>query len=656
MNKTTISALLFAGLCASGASAQDNIIPPARLGIFGGANINLFSPDIQAWRGTIPQDTAFVGFTNVAERIVDGSSTLGLNLGIMGGVPLSRTIHLSGRIGYNNLSGSGELVQTNPTTTVTNVADISYSTLEVSPVVEFYNLIPGVNIHPLVGLEFGFPLGASITQTASFQQQNRTGSAPIATDADIPSASVRAAFIVGLGYTFRIDTSNWYIQPEISYRAALTKLSSDAAFNPSSVSQIRLGVNIFWGFGSKNQTSSAQSSDVSVRMDRITTSVGGADVDVSSLNLEDVQYNEMFPLVPYVFMPENGATPEASYQASGVPAESGQFIPESLPLDAIEINRNLLNVIGARMRKYEQASLTITGTTDGKTEAKTPGLAKARAEWAKNFLTTNFAIDPNRIVTKTTATPAKPSSVTTPDGIVENRRVEFESNVPDVLAPIVIKADNSRISTPMNLQFQPKIVAEDSIRDWDMSLVQAGKPLQTMSGTGKPKRISWNVKPNELSAAQVPVDYELTIRTTEGDSAITTGSLPVDYVSSVRKRTTNESDKTIDKYSLILFDFDKSELNAENKRILEQSVLPSIRANSTVRIVGYSDRIGNDDYNATLSKERALTVEAFLKQTAKDAKFVVSGVGESHEPYDNNSTIGRQLSRTVQVTVETPRR
>jgi len=85
-------------------------------------------------------------------------------------------------------------------------------------------------------------------------------------------------------------------------------------------------------------------------------------------------------------------------------------------------------------------------------------------------------------------------------------------------------------------------------------------------------------------------------------------------------------------------------------------VLPSIRANSRVSVIGYTDRIGGDDYNKKLSAERAQTVRLFLQSRAKDASYSSSGVGESTELFPNASPIGRQLSRTVQVIVETPRR
>lgn len=639
--------------------AQDNIIPPSRFGVHLGLGLNSPSASVQTWRGYQHIDPAF-GFANKpSARMTDGSMVPGLAANLLFGVPLTSTIHFSGRLGYNNLSTDIAGTQDTSTTSVSSSFESSLATLEITPAFEFYNLIRGVNIHPIVGLELGIPLNSTFTQTVSYRQQNSNGTETVATGADIPNTTIRAAFLVGAGYTFRIDSS-WYVQPEITYRLPLTNVSGDEAYSPWKVGQLRLGVNIFFGFSESASSPAARSTSINASMGRITAfDRDGREYDVSELTVEDVRYNEMFPLVPYMFTNEGQPSPGADLQTGGIDPMSGDFLPESLPLDAVEVNRNLLNVIGARLKKTPQATLTITGTTDGKELGKNgdrDGLARKRAEWAKAYLVSSFGIDADRIAIRTSATPARPSSTTDPDGIAENRRVEFSSNVPDILAPVVITADNQRVSTPDLVNFHPVVESDDSVSTWSLEIMQAGRPLRSLQGRGRPSTIGWSIKPNDLSSQQVPVDFEFTARTVRGDSTTVVGTVPVDYVSSVRKRTENLPDRTVDKYSLILFDFDKATLNEDNQRILEMMVLPSIRANSRVSVIGYTDRIGSDDYNKKLSAERAQTVRLFLQSRAKDASYSSSGVGESTEIFPNASPIGRQLSRTVQVIVETPRR
>lgn len=629
-------------------------IPPTRIGISGGLNLNPLSPSVRVWRGFTNIQPQLTPFMNDSLRFTSGSMGLGGAIGVIAGFPITRTIHISGRIGYNSMSGSATAQQIVAPTTVDHDLNVFSSMLEIAPVAEFYGLFGGLSLHPLVGFEFGLPLATTVTQSATATEQNTETTQTLASDTDIPANAVRAALILGFGYTIRLDSS-WYMQPEISYRLALSDVSSNVSYSPTSFGQIRIGVNIFFGFSDSKETPKT-TRHMTASVDRITAyDHNGQEVNVSSLNVEDVRYNEMFPLVPYVFAQEN-SLPDTVSQSTDMMPEKGDFQTDNLPLDAIEVNKNLLNIIGSRMKKIAHATLTITGTTDGKTEAKSKDLAERRAEWARNYLVTKFAIDPTRITTRTSLTPSKPSSSTDPDGIAENRRIEFESNVPDILTPIVITADNQRVSSPDAVTFHAKIESEDSLASWSLNVMQAGRSLREINGNGRPERISWPIRPNELSADQVPVDYELVVRSTSGDSATAIGSIPVDYVSSVRKKTENLPDRTIDKYSLILFDFDKSTLTEDNNRILEQMVLPNISSNSKVRIVGYTDRIGNDMYNQRLSLERAQTVKSFLQSRAKDATFSTSGVGAGVEIYPNDRAVGRQLSRTVQVIVETPRR
>lgn len=652
MNRAT-SCILAALLTTGVASSQ--VIPPTRIGISGGLTLSPLSPSVRTWRSFSSIQPQFALFeTNDSLRFTTGSMGLGAGVGLLFGFPITPNIHISGRIGYNSMLGSASAQQIIAPTTVDHTIDVFSSTLEITPAAEFYGLFGSFSLHPLVGLEFGIPLATCVTQKATATSQNTTTTQTFADASDIPDRSVRAALLIGLGYTLRLD-SFWYVQPEISYRIALSDVSSNAAYAPTSFSQIRIGVNIFFGFPDKPDAPPS-SRGMSATIDRITAyDRDGREVNVNALNVEDVRYNEMFPLVPYVFASEKGL-PDSNSQVVNFMSEKGGFQPETLPLDAIEVNRNFLQIIGTRMIKYPQATLTITGTTAGASEAKLGSLAQRRANWAKQYLVSAFGLDSSRIAARSSATPSKPSSTIDPDGIVENRRIEFASNVPDVLAPVVITADNQRVSSPDVVTFHPKVDTDDSLSTWSLTVMQAGRPLREINGIGHPARVSWPIRPNELSTAQVPVDYEMVFRSVKGDSAVATGSIPVDYVSSMRKKTENLPDRTIDKYSLILFDFDKATLTEDNSRILEQMVLPNITSTSKVTIIGYTDRIGNDAYNEKLSRERAETVKVFLQARASDATYSINGVGEATEIFPNDIAIGRQLSRTVQVIVETPRR
>ena len=167
--------------------------------------------------------------------------------------------------------------------------------------------------------------------------------------------------------------------------------------------------------------------------------------------------------------------------------------------------------------------------------------------------------------------------------------------------------------------------------------------------------MQWAIRPNELTNKQVPIDYKLTATTVNGVEKSVTGSIPIEYYSTNRKKTEDLPDRVVSKFSLILFDFDKAEISKEDQKIIDEYILPAIKYNSTIKIYGYTDRIGDDKYNQKLARRRAEAVRDYIKKKKKDVKIDVYGVGESVPIFNNDKPIGRQLSRTVQVHVITPK-
>lgn len=631
-----------------------------RIGIYAASAINMSDPSIEAWRiatGVVPELDVW---RNSSTRFTEGSSLLSVVGGITAATPLSRMVHFTGRLGLNWLRATSSVEQRKGAdSALSHGFDASALLVELMPGIEVHHLIDQVPLYFLGGLELGLPVSSSHTQSA---QQSVSGAILPVRDltvspGSIPSMSMRTALTIGAGYTLAVGRAVW-LQPEISYRLPLTNVSSDPAYSPWSVGQLRLGVQLTFGIATSSATTSTADDGqrLQARITRISTiNELGQDRNVEAIKVQDVTYTEMFPLVPYVFFPEGGSAAKPSEQETSTSIEGG-FEPTRLPLDAIEINRNLLNIVGSRLIDIPHATLTITGTTDASAESRLPELGNRRALWTKDYLVNTFGIDPTRVAVRSSARPTRPSAEADPDGKAENRRAELSTNVPDILSPLVISADNQRLATPQIVRFHPQVETTDSIAGWTMTVTQAGRPLREIQGTAVPATIDWSIKPNDMGTAQVPVDYEWTVRTVGGREAFATGSIPVDYASSVQKRTESLPDRTVDKYSLILFDFNTAELSEDNQRVLERMVLPSIRSTSKVNVIGYTDRIGQETYNQRLSTERAQAVTAFLRSRASAASYSTAGVGESSEVFPNASPVGRQLSRTVQVIVETPRR
>ena len=74
-----------------------------------------------------------------------------------------------------------------------------------------------------------------------------------------------------------------------------------------------------------------------------------------------------------------------------------------------------------------------------------------------------------------------------------------------------------------------------------------------------------------------------------------------------------------------------------------------------VTIEGYTDSVGSDDYNASLSQRRADSVKTFLtSQGVGSARLTAAGKGESNPVAGNDSAAGRQQNRRVEVIISNP--
>ena len=106
----------------------------------------------------------------------------------------------------------------------------------------------------------------------------------------------------------------------------------------------------------------------------------------------------------------------------------------------------------------------------------------------------------------------------------------------------------------------------------------------------------------------------------------------------------------------VLFDFDKAELTAEGKAVLQKAmkVVESRDPSERFTIVGWTDWTGSDAYNVGLSQRRAEAVKAFFEENGVAAERMdAQGRGKSYE-YDNHTQEGRQMNRRVELVFQKP--
>jgi outer membrane protein OmpA-like peptidoglycan-associated protein len=72
----------------------------------------------------------------------------------------------------------------------------------------------------------------------------------------------------------------------------------------------------------------------------------------------------------------------------------------------------------------------------------------------------------------------------------------------------------------------------------------------------------------------------------------------------------------------------------------------------TIQVEGYTDSVGGDEYNMTLSNNRANSVRDFLVAQGLSAQSITAqGFGKADPVADNGTAAGRQMNRRVQLVV-----
>src|SRR6202162_4418536 len=103
----------------------------------------------------------------------------------------------------------------------------------------------------------------------------------------------------------------------------------------------------------------------------------------------------------------------------------------------------------------------------------------------------------------------------------------------------------------------------------------------------------------------------------------------------------------------VLFDFNKYTLKPEaRERLARISGIVLAYPDLKLQIEGYTDSIGSEEYNQTLSEKRAETVRAYIVTSGVSMNNVVArGMGKADPVADNSTAAGRQLNRRVEMIV-----
>lgn len=383
------------------------------------------------------------------------------------------------------------------------------------------------------------------------------------------------------------------------------------------------------------------------------TSGSGGDQPLTTIRIQELDVVESYPLLPQIFFDSASTEVVSTGQRMLTPAEAQQFFMNNLQRDQIQVYSQLLNVIGSRMQQDAQAVLTILGTTDNVgAEKDNLAIAEARANSVRAYLHDVWGIAEQRLQVKRRLVPVNHANLESDEGRAENRRVELSSSSLTTFEPVEFR-ERDVIVTPSVASLVPAVSNGEGIVRWSSEIEQGGRILASASGTGVPSTpLNWKSGDQETAPrTDKPVVGLLTVENVLGQSVTVADTVTIDFVSMQLMKSMQEGGKRVERYSLIVFDYNSAELNPANRKVMDQ-VRSRIEPTSKVTILGFADRSGNPESNRALARRRC--VEAQKALGLSDDRVTIVPVGSDRLIYDNDTPIGRSYSRTVQIEVETP--
>jgi outer membrane protein OmpA-like peptidoglycan-associated protein len=580
-----------------------------------------------------------------------------------------------------------------------------------------YRLVPELPVFVRIGAEAAFNLPSSLSSPSArtFTIDQTLVNAPTRTFPDdtrsralasgvTPFASAAYSVVAGLGAEILIGAhptgegalgqrtlgGHLRLAPEIGVRMGLSSQMSSQISSQMSMSEWRSNA-LYASLAAKwcfyeitepldNTNRLPANNDNDLRKDVLVASIAS-----EALEVQETVVTQTFPLLPYIFFDSASAVLQRKYSPA-ISTKSG-FVETLLPKETLPIYYHMLHIVGKRLRDSPAAVLTLTGTTDG-SEWELPAqrqlLARQRAKAVAAFLSGVWNIPERRIRIDVRDIPASPSSSVYAEGSEENRRVELSCSAPEILAPVIhsrfLEYTPSRAtlgaqvllrnpsdaasylafiektdgSSSANPSANGSANASTNANTKTSAHKKTGAPISVLRGTGVPPtdlRFSLPEKLSEHLAERIQPSDSLRCRVEilTHSGATTTGEtmLPV---------TKTRSAFEVSRLSLIVFDFDKSDIGEPDKALMKRFVDDAvITQNSTAYVTGSTDKLGEAAYNLTLSQDRANAVQSYLRQIQPSMTLAaVRGTGAAVLPYDNSLPEGRYYCRTVSVVVRTP--
>jgi outer membrane protein OmpA-like peptidoglycan-associated protein len=374
----------------------------------------------------------------------------------------------------------------------------------------------------------------------------------------------------------------------------------------------------------------------------------------SPITVEEIRTVERYPLLTYAFFSEGDAT-RPLRQNLLTKEQASAFTLEQATGDELGLYQNMLNIVARRLKEIPKAKITIVGTNaDIGVERNAAALSKDRAETIKRYFTDVWGIDGRRITTRSRNLPQDPSVTDQTQGQEENRRAEITSDDEGIIAPI--RRDETVYNASLaSVNFVPTVDAPNGIDRWSMNVKQENKVLYSAENKGAtlPPAFKWEFNGDTFRKNNQTVRATFLVRDGRSQEKSVSKTIDINFLSTERKREERIGDHQVNRSKLILFDYNRATLSARNSAIIKE-VSTSILSTSTVKILGYTDQLGDPEYNLNLSQQRADAVRAAFGKTLNNVNVESRGLGSTQLLFPNDTPEGRFYCRMVTVWIESP--
>lgn len=517
------------------------------------------------------------------------------------------------------------------------------------------------NFYLYAGPRFAFNTGKSFTysQDTNPDFPNQAETPDVDGDFSNMNKSLVSAQI-GAGYDIYLTSDDkrtqTVVSPFVSFQPYFGQ--SPRSSETWDLTTLRIGAAIKFGRGTKIQKQE-QPAQVETVIPQVQFSVN------SPKNIPvERRVRETFPLRNYIFF-DIGSTEIPDRYVLLTKDQVNDFKEDQLEVftpkklsgrsdRGMIVYYNVINIIGDRMGKNPNATITLVGSSRSGVADAT-----AMAESVKKYLTNVFSISPARIAVEGRIRPEIPSEKLGGTNDLKllregDNRVSVESTSPAMLMEFQSGPDvplkpiefTTVLTAPLDsyVTFN-NVGATKAFTSWSMEMRDEQGVVQNF-GPYTQEKIS--IPGKAILGTRASGNYKVTMigLTKNGTVIKKETNVPM----TLWTPPTNEQGM---RYSVI-FEFNESKAIKMYDKYLTEVVAPKIAGGALVIIHGHTDSIGDEANNLELSLARAVEVKSILEEAlaklgTKNVKFEVHGFGEDEglSPFENKYPEERFYNRTV---------